>query len=122
MHPGIPGLRVIPRGGHVAQVDLPVVIHSEINGTAYRQSGGKRAAAPGLRLELRDAQGRPVQSLRSAYDGFFTFTNLPPGTYQLAVAPGGALPPGATLPPPRTLELSPQGTLLDGVDLTVTIP
>jgi hypothetical protein len=122
MRPASPGWRVVPRGGHVTCVDMPVVVFSEINGTTYRKTGGKTSEAPGLRLELRDRQGRLVKSLRSAYDGFFSFTNLPPGTYGLSVVPGGALPPGAALPPPRTLELSPLGSMLDGVDFTVTIP
>ena len=102
MKPAVPGWTVLPRPGHAARLEVPVVVFGEIAGTAYRRRGGGRSALPGLRLELRDAGGQVVRSVRTAFDGYFYFTDLKPGTYRLEVPGGGRRAPGSPRrPSPR---------------------
>lgn len=122
MHPVHPGARVTPRQGHVARLDVPVMLLGEINGTTCLRRGGQRVPAPGLRLELQDGEGRVVKSLRSAYDGFFNFTELPPGSYRVVVPGAAAQRLGASTPPPRNCRLLPEGTVVDGMEIVLDAP
>ena len=122
MHPVRPGLRVTPRQGHVAQAEVPVILLGEINGTAYLRRNGQRAELPGLRLELQDGEGRVVKSLRTAYDGFFNFTELPPGPYRVVVPADAARRRGAAAPPPGNCVLKPEGTVVEGLEVVLEVP
>ena len=122
MHPVLPGVRITPRQGHVVQLDVPVIMQSEINGTAFQRRDGRRSFAPGLRLELQDGRGRVVKSLRTAYDGFFNFTELPPGDYQVVVPADAARRLGAPPPPPRSCKLLPEGTVIDCMEIQLEVP
>jgi hypothetical protein len=119
MRPAIPGLRITPRPGHVTRVSMPIVIYSEINGTVYLRRDGQALPAAGVRLELRDGAGRVVKSMRTAYDGFYSLDELPPGRYRLEVPEAAARQRGVKPPAPRGVLLSPEGTLLDGQDLVL---
>ena len=117
MGPGTPGLRLTPRPGHVALVEIPLVLSGEVTGTAYlEREGGSRELA-GLLLELVDAQGKPARTTRTAFDGFYTLTGLPPGTYQLRVPEAELRRLGLAGPGPRAVVVTPEGTVLDGFDL-----
>jgi len=111
-----PGSQITPRNGHVTRLEVPVVMVSEISGTAWLQGPGGRKELAGLRLELVDGAGKVTKSLRTAHDGFYEISNLAPGAYQLRVAPSSATALGAVLPPPRALQLAPEGSMLEGVD------
>lgn len=73
-------------------------------------------------MELRDAAGRVVKSLRTAYDGFYSLEDLRPGTYRLEVPEAATLRMGAAPLPVREITLAPEGTLLDGLDLVLEVP
>lgn len=84
--PSIPGVAVLPRAGSVQSLELPVVTTGEIDGRiAFAQPDGTREPLAGVRLELRDQQGRTVQTALSEYDGFYLFEQVFPGTYILQV-------------------------------------
>jgi hypothetical protein len=122
MRPGRPGVRITPRQGHVREVDLPVIILGEATGTAFVRRDGGVQELPGLRLELLDAAGKPVRTLRTGFDGFFDATELPAGTYQLRVDPQEAQRLGLAPPKPRSLVIGAEGTLLDGQDFILEAP
>jgi hypothetical protein len=117
---GTPGLRITPRPGHVVLVDVPLVQFGEVTGTVFlKQDGGSREL-PGLLLELVDPAGKVVMRTRTAFDGFYVLTNIAPGTYQLRVAEADRLRLGLVAPQPRTLVVTPEGTVIDGLDLVLT--
>ena len=58
--------------------------------------------------------------MTSAFDGFFDLADLAPGSYTLRVAPAEAVRLGVSLPPPRSFEITPKGSLFEGVQLVVT--
>jgi hypothetical protein len=85
--PRQPGVRVVPRPGKVTQLDFPVIVTGEIDGTTYlvRPDGSRRAAGD-LRLELVDSQRKVVAQVTSGSDGYFVLGNVAPGDYLLRVS------------------------------------
>lgn len=120
MRPGTPGFRVTPRPGHVVRVDFPLVLFGEVNGTVFLGAEGAGRELPGLALELVGADGRVLRRVRSAYDGFYTLSDLPPGRYQLRVADGEVRRLGLQPIPPRLVRIERDGTTLEGVDFRLS--
>lgn len=77
------GVRFTPRPGLPFRANFPVVVLGEVSGTLRLQGSEGTKALAGVTLELADATGRIVQRQTSSYDGFFDFSELPPGSYEL---------------------------------------
>lgn len=120
MRPQGPGLRITPRQGHVARIEVPMVMFGEATGTAYLRREEATAELPGLLLDLVDAQGRRIKSARTAFDGFFILSDLPPGTYQLRAPDAEIQRLGLSKQPPVTIVVTSEGTVVDGLDLVFT--
>ena len=120
--PLTPGVRVVPRPGHVALLDFPVLISGEITGTVRRRVGDETHEAAGVELQLVDATGRVVLRARSAYDGFYDLTRIVPGEYDLRVSPEQAARLQWKAPEARRVRIAPTGTILDGLDLLIVSP
>ncbi len=69
---------VMARGGVVDAV-FPIIESGAIEGTVYRQYTDKLVT--GLKLELIDAEGNVRDEVVTAFDGFYAFEFVPPGTY-----------------------------------------
>lgn len=111
-------ITVVPRPGKTIQLDFPVANFGEINGTTRVQRGARHQELPGLELELLDGKGRRVKVLRSAYDGFFEFSDLPVGPYTLRVTPEETARIRIK-PAQRQIQISTGHPFLDGLDLVV---
>lgn len=111
--------RIVPRPGKVAKVDFPVAPFGEINGTARirRESGTQEFG--GLELVLSRPSGEKLRSLRSAYDGFFEFRDLPLGDYVLRVSPEDVRRLKLKEPPSRSYHLDTRKNFLEGQDFIV---
>jgi cell division protein FtsN len=121
LNPAQPGVRILPRPGKVAVVDIPMVVSGEITGVArIKGTRGTRDLA-GLALELLDEAGHRAVAVRSSFDGFFEMHDLPPGRYLLRVLPEEAERLGVSLPPPRALEIKPKGSIHDGIVMRVEL-
>ncbi len=112
-----PGFSLVPRPGKTVLLDFPLIVSGEVNGTACLLDPDGARPLPGLTLELVDAQGGVQQASVSAFDGFFEMTGLVPGTYLLRVAEREASRLGIILPPSRTLTLTGDEPLLEGISM-----
>jgi hypothetical protein len=117
--PSVPGVGLVPRPGRITPLEFPIVIRGEVTGTAYRRRGSDVQPASGVEMQLVDAAGTVVKSSRSAYDGFFDLSDVPPGHYILRTAPEQMQRLGLLAPAPRDIVLEPSGTILDGLDLVI---
>lgn len=107
--PGIEGYSTAPRPGSLPVFDFPVIETGSIDGTAMREDGDP---IPGLRIELVNAEGAVVMSTESAYDGFYTFEFVPPGTYTVRADPSYEVNV-----PPETVSVSSEDLFPAGIDL-----
>lgn len=119
--PARPGVRVVPRPGRTLTVDFPILPTGEVDGTVSLKRQGHLTELGGAQLELADATGRVVASTRSAYDGFYTFTQVPPGAYQLRIPDGQFTKRPLAHTYTRDVVIGPNGTLLEGLDFTLEL-
>ena len=83
----IEGVRIVPRPGQPIQLDFPIFMTGEVDGTVYFERDGRTTGAGRVKLQLLDKYDRVIQTIQTAYDGFFVFSNVPVGKYKLQVAP-----------------------------------
>lgn len=82
----IPGVAIKARKGFVDKVDLPVVKAGEVEGIIYlKEKNGESNPATYIMINLVDKNGKVVASTRSEYDGYYLFTKVKPGSYELKV-------------------------------------
>jgi hypothetical protein len=79
-------------------VDFPVIVTGEITGTVTRNE----RPAPSVCLELVAANGTVIKTATAAYDGFYNFAGIRPGTYSVRV--NGAEPRTVTISAGHTFE------------------
>lgn len=81
-----PGVAIKARKGFVETIELPVVKAGEVDGIIYqKEKGGDSNPAPYIMLNLVDKNKKIAASTRSEFDGYYLFTNVKPGNYQLKV-------------------------------------
>ena len=116
------GVRFTPRPGRTIEADFPIALTGEIDGTVRSTRGGKTMNAGDVRLQLVDKLGRVLKETRSAYDGYYLFSEVLPAEYELRIAPADVSRFALTNPPHRTLRVEAEGTVINGIDLTFQLP
>lgn len=74
------GVVIVPRPGIAARLMLPVTPTGEVEGTVLGADGEPRE---GVLLELIDPAGRVAKEIRTEYDGYVLFDQVPYGNYRL---------------------------------------
>ena len=108
--PSVKGYRTKLLPGTVPQFDFPIVETGSVDGTVYRDDDGK--PVQGMRLELVDAEGDVAMTTETAYDGFYIFEYVLPGTYTVR-----ADPTYKVNVPPATVTVASEELYASGIDL-----
>lgn len=115
----IPGVAIKARKGFVETVDLPVVKAGELEGIIYlKDAEGTSNPAPYIMLNLIDKNEKITASTRSEFDGYYLFTNIKPGTYQVKVDESYIDRRGLKEAKKR-LDFSSDGDVIAGVDFVL---
>lgn len=115
----IPGVAIKARKGFVETVDLPVVKAGELEGIIYlKDTEGTSNPAPYIMLNLIDKNEKITASTRSEFDGYYLFTNIKPGTYQVKVDESYIDRRGLKEAKKR-LDFSSDGDVIAGVDFVL---
>ncbi|MDR3692574.1 MAG: carboxypeptidase-like regulatory domain-containing protein [Fimbriimonas sp.] len=109
----LPGLRITPRPGNVQTIDMPVIATAEVAGTVYTLQDRRLSAASGVLVEVIDRDGRVVLSQRSAFDGYYSISRVPVGSYAVRAKAFG-------VETSKKIVVPPEGAYLDGIDLTLS--
>ena len=75
--------------GSDVSVDVAVVMTGDIEGHVFVGSADDAAAARGVIVSLHDAQGQIIAESRSEFDGYYSFTGVPGGDYEVRVSANG---------------------------------
>ncbi|MBK8598890.1 MAG: SPOR domain-containing protein [Holophagales bacterium] len=117
--PAIEGVTIVPRPGRAPVISIPVLVTGEVTGSVFVQRSGSQRPGGGVKVELVDATGAVSKTAGSAWDGYFTLTEVRPGKYGLRIAAASLEKIGAESAATRTLEIGNDGTVLDGLDLVI---
>ena len=118
--PALAGRSLIPRPGRVAELDFPVRLTTEIDGTVYLYEDGVTRGMGGLELELLDDKYNVVAQATSSWDGFYIIPGIIAGEYWLRVSPKQLQRLGLNDTGTRVLVVAGDGEFINGIDLLLT--
>ena len=113
------GVRVVPRPGHAMQLDFPVFLSGEIDGTVYVVKNGKAFGAGRVILELLDGEGNVVNTATTAYDGFYIMSKIPIGEYRLRVSSRQLDELGLVADKTETFSITADALFVNGLEFTL---
>lgn len=124
---GFEGVSVYPREGYVAQVDFPVHVSGEIDGTLYANVVGsdidgvkpQPVVFRNVRLNLYNDNGEVEVSTKTDGTGFYYFSQVPPGRYFLMIDEESARSSKIIRPEPQKIEIGYDGTVIYANDIYV---
>jgi hypothetical protein len=118
---GSEGVSVAPRAGHVTQIDFPIHIGGEIDGTLYKQdTEGNKIALNNVALSLhRISDGSLFKTVSSGFDGFYLFDRVPPDAYYILLSAKDLAKRQAAAPPPKTIEIGFDGTVVSSNNIVL---
>ncbi|QQG36915.1 MAG: hypothetical protein HYS17_03850 [Micavibrio aeruginosavorus] len=108
--PAVPGYSMSLRPGSMPAVSFPVIETGAIDGTISSADDGE--PVQGIRLQLVNDKNEIVAITEAAYDGFYTFEFVKPGTYIVRVDPSYKVNV-----PPETVTVVSDDLFASGVDL-----
>ncbi|MDX1813139.1 MAG: hypothetical protein R3240_14380, partial [Gammaproteobacteria bacterium] len=116
-----PGYSFVPRPGLVEKLEIPLVTSGEVEGTVYLTSknGTFTREAGHVPMELVSIKNRKTYTTASAFDGYYLFTQVPPGRYLLAVNRKYLEKRNLTVqkPMPVLVEVAGDGSVVMGMDV-----
>ena len=80
------GVRVVPRPGKVTELDFPVILTGEIDGTVYLVEDDVKRGIGDVVLELIDSNRKVITQTKTASDGYYIVPAVAPGDYLLRVS------------------------------------
>ncbi|TNF87978.1 MAG: carboxypeptidase regulatory-like domain-containing protein [Gammaproteobacteria bacterium] len=113
------GVRVVPRPGHAMQLDFPVFLSGEIDGTVYVARDGKEYGAGRVIVELLDTEGSVIKTVSTAYDGFYVMSKIPLGQYRLRVSTQQQAELGLVADRIETFTISADELFVNGLDFVL---
>ncbi len=113
------GYTMTPRPGRAAVAEFPVVTTGEVDGTVYLVRDGLRKEVSEVVLQLLHEEGKVVQEVETAYDGFYLFESILPGRYSVRVSPEQLERLDLSSSQPIAVRIGGDGTVVSGVEFTL---
>jgi hypothetical protein len=104
----------------VATVDFPVILTAEIDGTVFLDEAGGRRGIGNAQVELVDAAGQVVATVKSSSDGYYVLDGVKPGRYTLRIAPQQLRQLGLAADAGRAVAIGADGKFVHGADFLLT--
>lgn len=82
----IDGINIVPRPGNSIVLDFPIFMTGEVDGTVYLSKNGRAFGVGNVEVQIVDKYGRVLQTVETAYDGFYIISKVPFGEYHLRIS------------------------------------
>ena len=111
--PGFEGASIIPREGYAESLQFPILMSGELDGTVYTKNrNGTKQPLRSVTLSLYNpATGKSIETTTES-DGFYLFSQIPPGTYYLNIDAASLRKKDVLQPLPQTITIGYEGTIL----------
>ncbi len=129
---GFEGVSVLPREGNIVEVNFPIHISGELDGSVYiravplpsgdddvQRPTPKPVSLKNVRLKLYNGQGELQDSALTDATGFYYFSRIPPGRYLLIIDEKSAERGQFIRPAPQQIEIGYDGTIIYSNDIYV---
>lgn len=113
------GYLVPLRPGAIAELEFPIVVTGEIDGTVALRQGNGLVRVADVVVQLVDMEGNVVGKAKSAFDGFYLLESVRPGSYMVRIDPDQLARLGLVAGSPRTVAIGGDGTIASGIDFIV---
>jgi hypothetical protein len=110
------GVKILPRPGFVQTLDFPLVATSDVDGTTFLLSRTGRRGIGDVLIELVSVVGEVVRTVRSSSDGFYTLSQVMPGSYMLRVSPEQLSKLGLRSVRAHAVEIGTESDFINGLD------
>lgn len=117
--PMVEGMRVLPRPGKVHELNFPVVMTGEVDGTVFLLEAGKPRGIGNAEVELVYPQGVVAASTRSGNDGYYILPAIKPGRYTVRINPAQLEKLALRANTPVDLMVRGDGDFLNGMDFVL---
>jgi hypothetical protein len=114
------GVRLVPRPGRPAELDFPIILTSEIDGTVYLFEKGGRRSLGDVTLQLLDMERKLITTITSGPDGYYIIPSLAQGRYYVRVSPEQRKRFGLEDPGMREVTVRSDGKFVNGIDFLLT--
>jgi hypothetical protein len=118
---GNAGVAVLPRSGVVSDVELPVISTAGIEGYVRLSVDGEARNLPNVKVQVvrRDEGGEEtvIAEASTEFDGLFSLSEVPTGTYTVRVDPEQAHQIGVKNAAEHEITLKRDTGVLDGIEL-----
>lgn len=115
------GVQVVPRPGHAIQIDFPIFMSGEIDGTVYLIKNGRQFGVGDVEVELVDANNRVIATTKTAYDGFYILSKAPLGNYRVRIAEAQLGTLGLNASPEEALTIQAENPFINGIDFYLEV-
>lgn len=116
------GVSIFPKAGEIVELEFPVHLSAEIDGTIYKVTkGGQRKAlkSGAVTLLSLDSPEREPITAGAAFDGFYVASRVPPGKYLMFVSTSTAQRNKSKNVAPIIVDLNYDGETIYGQDFEV---
>ncbi|MBL4588969.1 MAG: carboxypeptidase regulatory-like domain-containing protein, partial [Alphaproteobacteria bacterium] len=123
MIPATEGQSIFPRGGDIVNMEFPIHLAGELDGTvSIQKKNGNSSLARLLRMQLIPTSGdlSKVKTVRTAGDGFYVFSQIPPGEYLLTPSYEDLKRIGAGQPAPEHISIGYDGAVIYGKNIILS--
>ncbi len=128
---GFDGVSILPRAGYVAQINFPVHISGELDGSVYARAvplplafgksdiTSKPVPLRNVRIHLYNDKGELAKNIVTDAGGFYYVPAIAPGRYLLVIDEKSAKHGNFIRPEPQQIEIAYDGTIIYGNNIYV---
>ena len=85
MQPVLGNMKILAHRGGITEIDIPLVIYNEVEGTVYFAKGDKTKPSASVKIILTNINTGKQYSTMTEYDGYYYFEKVSHGEYTIKV-------------------------------------